>query len=325
MGARIDGIDEVAGSNPAGSTNFCGLDERWNGDRRSQFSSPSELVLAIKNNNYGRMSLRRIVCGLHGAAFLFPLMLLFNCAPTAAQDNVRVVQVFVALADNHYQGIVPVPEKLGDGDAPASNLYWGAAYGVKTFFRASVDWEMVKCTPGPNAAILERCIFLHRGDHVYLVADAYEGKRIRDAVTDFLSAAAGVKAETLQLKSKEWSESIRAGGGSDLVAYVGHDAFMDFQLTATIAGPPEKNPRRTIVLACASKAYFAPYLEKTGAEPLLWTTGLMAPEAYTLKAALDGWVVNENGEAIRKRAAQAYDKYQMCGLRAAERLFTTGW
>jgi hypothetical protein len=51
----------------------------------------------------------------------------------------------------------------------------------------------------------------------------------------------------------------------------------------------------------------------------------MTPEAYTLKAALDDWIVGEDGRANQQRAAQAYDKYQECGLRAARRLFTTGW
>ncbi|HEY6389433.1 MAG TPA: hypothetical protein VIX91_27435 [Candidatus Acidoferrum sp.] len=46
------------------------------------------------------------------------------------------------------------------------------------------------------------------------------------------------------------------------------------------------------------------------ATPLLWTNGLMAPEAYTLKAALDGWILQESKEEIRKRAAAAYAKYQ---------------
>jgi hypothetical protein len=49
----------------------------------------------------------------------------------------------------------------------------------------------------------------------------------------------------------------------------------------------------------------------------------MAPEAYTLKAALDGWIAGEGEEAIRQRAAQAYDKYQKCGRRAALKLFAT--
>src|SRR6266481_7490415 len=45
--------------------------------------------------------------------------------------------------------------------------------------------------------------------------------------------------------------------------------------------------------------------------------------AYTLKAALDGWIAREDDEAIRRRAAQAYDKYQKCGARAALKLFVT--
>ena len=51
----------------------------------------------------------------------------------------------------------------------------------------------------------------------------------------------------------------------------------------------------------------------------------MAPEAYSLKAALDGWIKNESDEQIRQRAAAAYSKYQHCSLSAAERLFATGF
>jgi hypothetical protein len=75
----------------------------------------------------------------------------------------------------------------------------------------------------------------------------------------------------------------------------------------------------------AGKPYFRPYMQDTQSEPLLWTTGLMAPEAYTLRAALQGWAQSEDNESVRQRAAVAYDKYQKCGLRAAQRLFATGW
>lgn len=51
----------------------------------------------------------------------------------------------------------------------------------------------------------------------------------------------------------------------------------------------------------------------------------MAPKAYTLKSALDGWIEHEKNEQIRERAATAYDKYQKCGLRGAGKLFATGW
>src|SRR5256885_7283118 len=42
--------------------------------------------------------------------------------------------------------------------------------------------------------------------------------------------------------------------------------------------------------------------------PLLWTTNLMAPEAYTLKSALDGWILSESNGKIRERAAAAYNR-----------------
>ena len=70
---------------------------------------------------------------------------------------------------------------------------------------------------------------------------------------------------------------------------------------------------------------FANGLKTTGAQPLLWTTGLMAPEAYTLKAALDGWIAGESAAETQQRAAAAYAKYQRCSLAAAQRLFSSGW
>ena len=147
---------------------------------------------------------------------------------------------------------------------------------------------------------------------------------MREAVTDFLSAASGLNSQSLTVKARQASVAIVTGGGADLVVYVGHDAFMDFQIKPVMGGNATK-PRVAIVLACASKSFFSSYLKYARATPLLWTTGLMAPEAYTLKAAIDGWILNEDGENVRERAAQAYDKYQHCGLRAAQRLFVTGW
>ncbi len=54
-----------------------------------------------------------------------------------------------------------------------------------------------------------------------------------------------------------------------------------------------------IVLACASRPYFAELLGRRQAYPLLLTTGLMA-------------------------AAAAYDRHQRCGSRVARRLFSLG-
>lgn len=162
----------------------------------------------------------------------------------------------------------------------------------------------------------------YRPSDAYLVADAYEGKEIKSAVTDFLSAAAGLAFETVSISENGASVALSAGGAAELLAYVGHDAFMDFQIPP-ITGSRAGKPRRAIVLACASKAFFGPYIRPTGAEPLLWTTGLMAPEAYTLYAGVGSWLAGESNESIRRSAAEAYDHYQKCGVRAALRLFAS--
>lgn len=261
-----------------------------------------------------RRALRPICLALLG------LNLLGVCRASNAAP--RVVHIFVALADNQHQGIIPVPAALGNGHDPQRNLYWGAAYGVKTFFKASKEWELTWSGHPSNEAILERCIFKHREEDVFLVADAYEGSQIKSAMSDFLSAAAGKGTEKVPVNVNSAQSSISIRGDANLLVYIGHDAFMDFQIPP-IVGSKRSKQHRTIVLACASKAFFAPYIRQTGAEPLLWTTGLMAPEAYTLKAALDGWIAGEDDEAIRGRAAQAYDKYQKCGSRAALKLFAT--
>ena len=253
---------------------------------------------------------------------LLSLSLFLLVASSVSRASSRVVHVFVALADNQHQGIVPVPPALGNGEDPPRNLYWGAAYGVKTYFKASEDWQLAWSGRGSKNAILERCVFKSAKNDVYLVADAYEGSQIKMAVTDFLSAAAGIAKENVSFKIRSEEVSLAVAGDADVIVYVGHDAFMDFQVPP-IAGTRGNKSRRTIILACASKPYFAPYIRQTGADPLLWTTGLMAPEAYTLKAALDGWIAQEDDEAIRHRAAQAYDKYQKCGGRAALKLFAT--
>jgi hypothetical protein len=238
----------------------------------------------------------------------------------AKRHSGKLIHVLVALCDNEYQGIVPVPARIGNGDDPANNLYWGAGFGVKTFFKRAGDWKLIAETRKPRAEILERLVFKHQTKDVYLIADAYRGREIKRCVADFFEFSAGRAGEPINANSIE----LHAGGGADLVAYVGHDGLMDFALDS-YPQRADGRQRDAVMLACLSKRYFAEPLRKTGARPLLWTTGLMAPEAYVLKAAVDGWMSNEDGEGIRRRAATAYNQYQRCGVNAAVRLFSTGW
>ncbi|TBN15852.1 hypothetical protein EYD46_11765 [Hyunsoonleella pacifica] len=237
-----------------------------------------------------------------------------------SNSNYKSIHVFVALCDNINQGIVPVPAKLGNGQDPKNNLYWGAMFGVKSYFKRSKDWTLVSSIKNPESHILERILFKHSTTNTYLLADAYDGKHIKQSTKDFLEATAGRNP----ISVTNGTQKFKFGGSANLIAYIGHDGLMEFDVTGNFE-PIDKKNRDAIILACASKPYFKPYLNSTKANPLVWSTGLMSPEAYTLKWALDGWVKDETDLEIRERAAKAYNHYQKCGIKGAKRLLVTGY
>ena len=240
----------------------------------------------------------------------------------AAKKNagVKTIHVFVALCDNKYQGIVPVAENIGNGQNAATNLYWGAAYGVKTFFNKSNEWKLIETKKDPAQHIPERLLFKHKRKNIYLLADAYDGQYIKQTTIDFLLACSG-KGMTM---IKHGDTEIPFGGASDILAYVGHDGLMDFSLDEEFEKEDDEN-RKAVMLACISKKYFSAHLKATGAQPLLWSTGLMAPEAYVLHDALNKWIETGDAAQTRNAAASAYSKYQRCSMKAAQNLLVTGW
>ena len=203
----------------------------------------------------------------------------------------RTIHVIVALCDNASQGIVPVPAALGNGDDPARNLYWGARYGVRACFERSPDWRRVAVPAPPVEPVLERRVFRHVREPVWLVADAYRGAAIRQATDDFLAAAAGAPFAAVTVADGGDSVTLSPGGGAALLVYVGHNGLMDFRIDP----PPRRRDarrREVMVLACASRGYFREPLRAAGATARLWTTGLLAPEAYVLEAAVAGWIAD---------------------------------
>ncbi len=247
--------------------------------------------------------------------------------PTVANPNYQnfdttaiTIHVMVALCDNKYQGIVPVPKAIGNGQDANNNLYWGCGYGIRTFFKKSSEWKLLK-TETIDSIKLERLVFKHKSKNYYLIADAYNGKYIKQCTKDFFNSCCGKLKDTLQIDAMQ---SIGIQGNARLLAYIGHDGLMDFTLSNDYNNADGKT-RDAIILACASKQYFKPILKTTNAKPLLWTTNLMCPEAYTLHDALTGYVNNENAQAVRLRAAKAYARYQRCSEKAALGLLVTGW
>jgi hypothetical protein len=254
--------------------------------------------------------------GSEQANLAIPLASPSEAPVVTPQKTVKTVHVLVALCDNVNQGIIPVPATLGNGDDPKNNLYWGAMYGTKSFLKRSKAWTCVAEETRLGEDIIQRVIFKHSTTNVYLVADAYRGASIKQAVADFLDSAAGHSMAAFTVGE----ETLGLNGQADLLVYVGHNGLMDFSVKQTERSGGKRG-RDAIVLACKSKQYFQPRLSKLGCRSVLLTTGLMAPEAYTLEAAVEAWLSGGDGKAIHERAARAYHRYQKCGLNGARRLF----
>lgn len=266
-------------------------------------------------------------------ALTFCLALTLTAVPAAertardiAAGRPLVIHVSVALADNRYQGIVPVPESIGDGRQPRNNLYWGARYGVKTFLLRDGGWRKLEAPAPDDERILERLVlhktFVRNGQplQAYLVADAWDGRYIADTVERFLRHSAGHDHEAVAVADVG---TVHAGGSAHMQVYIGHNPLMDATPPA-MSIPQRLGDQQTgdaIILACKSRQYFTQYLEAAGSHPLVLTAGLMAPEAYTLDSAISAWATGKNDNDIRKAAAAAYDNYQKTGRRAAEWLF----
>lgn len=233
------------------------------------------------------------------SAILALLALTFTAFAGPAQ-----IRVFIALADNKTQGILPVPAAIGNGDDAAKNLYWGCSEALKPVLKAGNTWKLTRTEPNPRADIIERATFTHRSGKWELVADVYRGSAIRQCTLDFFAALSDAAPREQ----------------TPLVAYIGHDGLMDFELpeSATATRGPGRD---AIVLCCKSREYFGPHLEKIGAHPLLTTTQLMYPGGFILSAALDGWTAGESPEQIRQRAAAAYAKNQKISVKAAAGVF----
>lgn len=248
--------------------------------------------------------------------------------PSAKTHNIpkrdfKLVHVFVALADNANQGIVPVPAVFGNGQDAGNNLYWGAMYGVKGFLARSKKWRKLEIQPlDSNAAILDNAAFQFKD--TVMIAQAYDGAKMETALRDFFAAAAGKGSRRFNITGIDNSDKIvvvESAGMAEFNCFVGHNGLMDMQLADIPTRSERSSNSFAVVLACKSDSYFSGKLEKLDCIPLITTSGLMAPEAYTLDAILTAFNHDSDVKKIHEAAAQAYAKYQKCSLSAARRLF----
>ncbi|MFB6257855.1 MAG: hypothetical protein ABEH38_04100 [Flavobacteriales bacterium] len=251
-------------------------------------------------------------------AKLLPLLslLLGTSAPGKAQKKVHVM---VPLCDHEAQTVISSSDKRCDGQSPTQNLYWGARYGIRSFFERNPSWSLISSFPKDDT-LLDRLLFQHDSSDTYMLAEAYDGRQMLPCLRDFFAYSNGRSLQIVKVGGK----TLRFGRGANLIAFCGHKGLMDHggaDFSAQLQPAAAEKDKEVVILACESKSYFRPYIEKSSAQGLLWTSGFMAPEAYILEGVLDEWMVGASERRIRESAAKAYNEYQDCGLSAAKRLF----
>jgi len=209
------------------------------------------------------------------------------------------VMLFVALCDNASQGIAPVPAKIGNGDNPETNLYWGCTDGFAGCFGSSKSWKLVKKESPADARILRRLVYRNESAGVEITAEAWRGSEIKACLTAF--------------------ESALVSGKHDLCAYIGHNVLMDGEVSPNTAKATK--PVDAIVLCCMSESYFKERLTKIGARPVLLTTQLMYPGSFILRDGLPVWAKGGSLEEVRDSAAGAYSRNQKISVRVAKGVF----
>lgn len=259
-----------------------------------------------------------------------------------AAGNPLVATLYVALCDNDSQGIVPVRNRsICNGDDPIRNMYWNGN-GIAGYLKGH-GWKKVHTIRKPEAPILIEEVWkktMFSGKMLrqkgapkrfvaYVVAKAYRGSRIHDAMRDYLTAVNDDNDEPLTLSNQV---DIHAGGKSHLVGYIGHDYFMDIfsgqnsyiDLMRQHKKGASTLAKATFALACISNEFIRPAVTRANVYIVAMNNFLTYPSAWTVGGIIDGVAKGGGGKEIYKSAARSFSQGQKCGLKWALKAFSYG-
>ena len=226
---------------------------------------------------------------------------------------------------------------LGDGDSLRTNLYWATTGGFDGWFsRRDSGWRRVHVERPTRSDVLETVVWERRIDpglawrghgvtrpfSLYVVAHAWRGAAIDAAVDAFVEDLYGDGPKAIEL---ERGRNILAGGASHLVAFIGHDRFMDrppydFAAVARRAGRATR-PKGLMAVACATVDYLAAEAAPRRV-PLVLTTDLMFASSPAFEHAVRAFAGAEDYAGIRRAAAEGYAAEQHKPVARCQSLFT---
>ncbi len=239
-----------------------------------------------------------------------------DLAPELAAGRPLVVQVHVPLCDNDV--LRCGRGRLGDGEDPEGNLYWATSGGFRGWFgRKGSPWRLVHRIAAPQEDVIEirvwrrkvspgtalRARGVRKAIPVYVVAYAWRGESIGRAMKAYADDLFGRAPRTISLPG---GEVLAAGGAARLVAFVGHNGWMDVSDFAWPKAPRNAPRKATIAVACITEDYLVPAVPAERRVPLLFTRSLLFAGAHAFEGAVSAFAEGASLSGIRESAVRAY-------------------
>ena len=237
-----------------------------------------------------------------------------------AAGHPLVVQAHVPLCDNHI--IACGNKKLGDGEAPETNLYWITDEGfVGWFGRRGSGWREVLRGDGKTAGdkdVLEVRVWTRdiatpaawqkRGVPakfaLYVVAFAWRGSAIDRGLAAYWNDLYGTGERAIELADHT---KLAAGGAAQIVAYVGHNRLYDVPEPDWAALEKKGAPvRGTIAIACNTGPFMGDHVPAATRVPLVFTRDFLMASAGAFEGAVLAFARGGDYRAIRVAAAHGY-------------------
>jgi hypothetical protein len=237
-----------------------------------------------------------------------------------------VVRVVVPLCSNEQIDCGSgVAGRAGD---PDTNLYWGAAFGMRRHFdRLTHVWELVQAERPDASPVVARRVYRRwgRGEpwgatgkvEQLVVLEAMHGDAIYDAAAGFWTLAAGGGHVEFDDGGQLRREAVHVAG------YAGHNALAPGHRRAGAAlSAVESAPIPSFALGCQTERIAAGHLRNLGSAPLVTTRQNMAPEGYVVEAVVRALGDNATKSLLRARVVASYARFQRIPTSQASSVFS---
>lgn len=249
-----------------------------------------------------------------------------------ASGRPLVVQVHVPLCDNDV--LRCGRGRLGDGEDADGNLYWATSGGFRGWFgRKGSPWRLVHTARAPEEDVVELRVWrrevspgaalrargVRKPVPVYVVAHAWRGEAIARAMSAYAADLFGAAPRRIALPG---GRVLAAGGAARLVAFVGHNGWMDVADFTWPRASRKSARKATIAVACITEDYLVPAVPDARRVPLLFTRSLLFAGAHAFEGAVSAFAAGGTLSGIREGAVRAYASGQKKPLPRVRAAFT---